>query len=453
MSGLKDKAGALVDQGKDWIDARWDGRTQAATFLHKPLTRNVGWLHTLGGLVLVYIMFQVLTGILLGLYYSPSPDSAYASSRYIQEELFLGRFVYDLHRFGAGFVIVTAFLHLIRSFVLGSYKAPRELLWITGVMLLILLTLFAFTGQLLPFDQRGYWATIVGIRIASSAPGLGEFVGQLLTGGYGDIGATTLSRFYIMHVSVLPFALFGLIGLHLAILQKVGSSGPIDGSTGPTHPFYPQQAIKDVLVAAGGAFAICIVAALVKSTDTGPANPAAGSFTPRPEWFFLSHYEVLKMMPGTMQIVGTFILPNIVVGLLFLLPFLDRKPDRSFRSRKFTLALGGMMCLTIVGLTVKGVLSELSERGTTETQTTSVSPVEHGRALFESMECIRCHTIAGKGGFKGPELTHVASRLRADFLPDWIRNPRLIMPDTDMPNFEGTEDELADVVAYLLSLK
>ncbi len=454
MSGLGGKLGKLAQAGWAWVTPRWAGPDQALTFLNKPLPRNVGWLHTLGSLLLVYLLFQVLTGVLLGFYYSPSVDSAHQSYTYIREELLLGRFLTNLHRYGAGFIIVTVFLHLLRSFFLGSYKKPRELLWITGLMLGVLLTLFAFTGQLLPYDQRGYWATVVGISIASSAPGAGDLVGQLLTGGYGDIGPATLSRFYILHVTVLPLVLFGLIGLHLSILQKTGSSGPSDGSTPePIKTFYPSQAVKDVLVAAAGALLLCAVAALVKTHDTGPANPAAGNFVPRPEWYFLSHYEILKMLPGSIQVVGTFVLPNLLLAVLMTLPFLDRGPDRHWKKRKFWVVAGALIIVGIVGLTAQGILTAPKTHGQDSVEADGLTPIEHGRLLFDEKKCNQCHSINGVGGSKAPDLTHVSTRLREDFIPAWVRNPRNFKPDTDMPAFEGTEDELDALVTYLLTLE
>lgn len=444
MSGLGGKLRA-------WIGVRWDGPDKISAFLSKPLPRNVAWLHTLGSLLLVYLLFQFLTGILLGFYYSPSPDSAYASTRYVRDELFLGRFVYQLHRYGAGFLMVTLFLHLARSYFLAAYKSPRELLWLSGLLLGILLTLFAFTGQLLPYDQRGYWATVVGIRIASAAPGLGDTVRELLTGGYGDIGATTLSRFYILHVCVFPLALGGLLALHLGILQKTGSAGPVDGPPEPIRPFYPSQALKDVLVAAGGALALFLVAGLLTAGDSGPANPASGDFVPRPEWFFLSHYEILRYLPGDWQILGTFVLPNALLAILVLLPFVDRGRERSPRRRRFATAAGALVCLAIVGLTVKGIVTappaHAGERGEA-----SLDPIEHGRMLFTEKKCSVCHTIAGSGGTKGPDLTHIARRIRPDYLPEWIRNPRNFEPTTEMPSFEGSDQELQAVVQYLLTL-
>jgi len=170
----------------EWLQSRGASLRPVRAFLDKPVPRNVGWLHTLGSLLVVYLVFQTVTGILLGLYYTPSPEGAYQSVQHVREGLFLGGFLLRLHRWGAGFVLVTAFLHLARSYFLAAYKAPRELLWLTGLLLGVLLVLFAFTGQLLPYDQHGYWATVVGVRIAGSPPLVGGFVERLLTGGYGE---------------------------------------------------------------------------------------------------------------------------------------------------------------------------------------------------------------------------------------------------------------------------
>ena len=434
-----------------WIAPRWDGPEKVSAFLSKPLPRNVSWLHTLGSLLLVYIVFQALTGILLGFYYSPSPVSAYDSVRYVQDELFLGRFLHHLHRYGSGFVIVTAFLHMARSYFLAAYKKPRELLWVGGVLLLLLLTLFAFTGQLLPFDQRGYWATVVGIRIAASAPLLGDSIHRMLTGGYGDIGATTLSRFYIMHVCVLPIVLLGLVTMHLGVLRKTGSAGPVNGRANPIRPFYPSHAAKSVLVAALGALVLCLVAALVAAEETGPANPTLGNYVPRAEWYFLSHQVILNYMPG---LIGTFVLPNAVLVLLLLLPFFDRKPERSWRRRKFATVCGVLFCTLIVALTAIGIADAPKTAQATATEVAQQDPVERGREFFFSANnCKRCHTIAGEGGTQGPDLSHVARRLRPDYLPQWIRNPRHFRPETEMPAFEGTEGQLDDVVQYLLTLE
>lgn len=436
-----------------WLNPRWGGPDQAAAFLGKPLPSSVSWPHTLGSLLLVYIAFQALTGVLLGFYYSPSPESAHASLRYVSGELFLGRFIYKLHRFGAGFIMVTAFLHMARSYFQAAYKSPRELLWLSGLLLGILLTLFAFTGQLLPYDQRGYWATVVGIQIASGAPVIGDSIRELLTGGYGDIGATTLSRFYIMHVSVLPLVLVGLLALHLGILQRVGSAGPLSGPSGTTRPFFPGQAVKDVIVAAVGSLALLLTAGLLAVDDSGPADPAASNFVPRPEWFFLSHYQILKYLPGDWQIIGTFILPNALLAVLVLLPFMDRGEHRTFARRKLATVGGAIVCVAIVGLTIQGIATAPTHESPDGKRASSLDPIERGGELFRDKLCANCHKINGQGGEQGPDLSRVGGRLRSDYLSSWIRNPRQFKPTTEMPAFEGTQDELDAIVEYLLSLE
>ena len=433
-----------------WSTSRGIGLEHLKAILTKPIPRNVSWLHTLGSLLIVYILFQTLTGILLALYYSPSPDHAYKSIKYIREQLFLGRLLHHLHRYGSGFVIVTAFLHMARSYFLAAYKPPREALWLTGLLLGILLTLFAFTGQLLPYDQRGYWATVVGIEIASSAPVVGDSVREVLTGGYGDIGATTLSRFYIVHVCVLPLVFFSLLGFHLFILQRVGPAGPVSGSPDPQRPFYPYQVIKDVLVAAAGAFVLFLVAALVVSVEMGPADPSPSDYVPRPEWYLLAHFEILKYLPGKYSVIGTFVLPNALVAALVLLPFLDRTPERSLRKRRISVAVGALGCIAVVGLTAKGV-AELPEREIAGE--TAHDPVSWGKELYHEKKCTTCHALGGEGGDKGPPHDDIGRRLQVEYMREWIRRPQAFDPTTEMPAFKGTEEELEAIVLFLSTLK
>ncbi len=445
MSSLNLKA--LGERLSEWSESRGSGVDILRAFLTKPIPRNVGWVHTLGSLLLVYLGFQVLTGVLLGFYYSASTHDAYQSVRYVHDELFLGAFLLKLHRFGSGFIMVTAFLHLFRSYFTAAYKAPRELLWITGLALGVLLTLFAFTGQLLPYDQRGYWATVVGIDIASAAPGLGGLIRDGLTGGYGEIGPATLSRFYILHVAVLPLILVAGIAVHLRILQKVGSAGPLGGDDAdPQRSFYPSQVLKDVAAAAVGALLLFAVAAFLSLEDTGPADPSSSSFVPRPELYFLSHYEILQWLP---KVLGAFIVPNVVIGLLLLLPFLDRSPERRPSRRKLVTALGVCFCAAVVSLTIFGVATAPASEPTA----TIENPLVRGRELLTEQDCLTCHSLEGQGGDKGPALDLVARRIKPDYLPDWIRNPQNIDPGSEMPAFEGSEEELQAIVSFLLAPK
>ena len=435
----------------NWLRPRTDAPEKAQAFLQKPLPHNVSWLHTLGGLLLFYLIIQTITGILMGLYYNPSPDQAHDSILYIDTQLRFGALVHSLHHHGAAFILITAFLHLMRSFFLAAYRAPRELLWWSGLGLFLLLTLFAFTGQLLPFDQHGYWATEVGIRIASAPPVLGQYIREFLTGGYGDIGATTLSRFMILHVAVLPLVFFGLTGLHLALLQKVGSAGPLQGSPEPYHKFFPKQLLKDLLVAALGALLLFVVAWLMPPVDSGPADPGATGFVPRPEWYFFAHYEILRMLPSGWQLLGTFVLPTAAGGALALLPLLDRKGSKLLPGR-LRVTIGILTILGVVGLTVTGLIVESSEKP--KSNAIVGDPIAAGKKLFHTKKCTKCHSIGTEeGGDKGPNLARVARRIRADYFKPWIRKPQTYLPDTEMPRFEGSEEELDAIVRYLKTLK
>ena len=177
----------------------------------KPLPKHINWLFSLGGMAAFLLILQAVTGAFLAFYYSPSPNHAYDAVNYISKEVAFGGFVRGLHHWGASAMVIVVFLHLLRVVVYASYKPPRELTWVTGVFMLLIVLGFGFTGYLLPWDQKAYWATVVGVKIAGTAPVLGDFVGKVLRGGE-EIGAVTLTRFYALHTIWLPWLAFGLVG-------------------------------------------------------------------------------------------------------------------------------------------------------------------------------------------------------------------------------------------------
>jgi quinol-cytochrome oxidoreductase complex cytochrome b subunit len=210
----------------DWIDERtsFSGGTRWVLFRQVP--KGTSWAHTLGSATLVAFLSQAVTGVFLAMYYRPDASGgAYESIRSITNDVFLGQFVRGMHKWGASVMIIVIFLHMGRVFLFGAYKYPRELTWIIGVTLLILALLMGFTGYLLPFDQRSYWATIVGVNINSGAPLLGPYLSDFLRGG-PEFGATTLSRFYAIHMILVPGAIAILITLHLYLVAKLGTSAP-----------------------------------------------------------------------------------------------------------------------------------------------------------------------------------------------------------------------------------
>ncbi len=324
--------------------------------LRKPLPKHINLLFSLGSLAMFLLLLQAATGAFLALSYSPSPDHAHNAVKYITEEVPFGSFVRGLHHWGASAMVVIVFLHLLRVVLYGSYKAPRELTWVVGVLLLLVVLGFGFTGYLLPWDEKAYWATVVGVEIASTAPGLGDVVAKVLRGG-AEIGAVTLSRFYALHTIWLPWIAFSLVGLHLFLVRFYGSSGkpnntPEEMKAG--KPFYPDQVFEDVV----GMLILFIILACAAIFAPVPledvADPTNANYDPRPEWYFLFLFQLLKYFQGPLEIIGTFVIPTVGMLLLLFLPFLDRGERDVLWKRPIALTVTSVCVVAIVGLTILG---------------------------------------------------------------------------------------------------
>jgi len=208
-----------------WLEERSGLVGAVKYFLFRKVPRDVGWPQTLGSATLTAFLVQAVTGVILAMYYKPHPDTAYESIQKITNEVTLGWLVRGMHRWGASVMIILLFFHMARVFLYGAYKYPRELNWIVGVLLLALTLFEGLTGYLLPWDETGYWATVVAININGTAPILGPFIVNVLQGG-AEIGEDTLSRFYSLHMLVAPGGIFALIGLHLYLVIRLGVSSP-----------------------------------------------------------------------------------------------------------------------------------------------------------------------------------------------------------------------------------
>jgi menaquinol-cytochrome c reductase cytochrome b subunit len=224
-SARRQKLEALIVYPVDWLDERSGLVAWTKHFLFRKVPGDTNWFHTLGSATLTAFIVQAVTGVILAMYYKPSPDEAYESIRVITNELTLGWLVRGMHRWGASVFIILMFLHMARVFLFGAYKYPRELNWIVGVLLLVLGMMEGFFGYLLPWDQTAYWATVVGINLQATGPFVGPLLGNVLKGG-GEIGENTISIFYALHMLVLPGAIIGLILLHLHLVVRLGVSSP-----------------------------------------------------------------------------------------------------------------------------------------------------------------------------------------------------------------------------------
>jgi menaquinol-cytochrome c reductase cytochrome b subunit len=210
----------------DWVDERTSLSGTGRWLLFRKVPKGTNWFYTLGSATLFAFLSQAVTGVFLAMYYRPDAGGgAYESIRHVTNEVFLGQFVRGMHKWGSSVMVVLVFLHMGRVFLFGAYKYPRELNWVIGVVLLVLTMVMAFTGYLLPFDQRSYWATVVGLNINGSGPLLGPYLSDFLFGG-GEFGATTLSRFYAVHMLLVPGLIVALIGAHLYLVTKLGTTAP-----------------------------------------------------------------------------------------------------------------------------------------------------------------------------------------------------------------------------------
>src|ERR671926_834227 len=209
----------------DWVDERTSLSGALRWTLFRKDPKGTNWFYTLGSSTLFAFLSQAVTGVMLAMYYDPSPVRAYESARHITTEVFLGEFVRGMHKWGSTVMVILVFLHMARVFFFGAYKYPRELNWVIGVVLLILTMTMSFTGYLLPFDQRSYWATIVGVNISGTGPVVGPFLSDFLRGG-AEFNATTLSRFYSIHMLLVPGLIAALIGAHLYLVAKLGTTAP-----------------------------------------------------------------------------------------------------------------------------------------------------------------------------------------------------------------------------------
>ena len=208
-----------------WIDERTGAGPFLRGFLYRKVPKGTNWFYTLGSASMFAFLSQAVTGVFLAMYYRPSVTQAYSSIEHINNDVFLGQFVRGMHKWGASVMVILVFLHMGRTFFFGAYKYPRELNWIIGVVLVILTMLMGFSGYLLPFDQRSFWATVVGVNLNSSGPLIGPYLADFLRGG-SEFGATTLSRFYALHMLLIPGLIAALIGAHLYLVAKLGTTAP-----------------------------------------------------------------------------------------------------------------------------------------------------------------------------------------------------------------------------------
>lgn len=331
--------------------------------LYKRLPPHTGWAHVFGSIALLMFVSQFVTGILLLLYYRPTLKEAHESIQYITGDVSFGWLFRQIHAWGATLMLVAIILHMIRTFFMGSFKKPRELTWIAGVFLFVVTLMFGFTGYLLPWNQLSYWATTVGTEVVGAVPLVGENLKQMALGGPA-VGQETLSRFFVLHVTVLPWTFVGLITIHLvlmrvhnlATLEDVGQEKKYPPEAGV--PFWPVHVAKEACVAAV-CFGVLLTLSVLWPWEIGePADPLQTPEGIKPEWYFLPSYQLLKYFSGSLGKFLGILVSGVPFLLLLVWPFLERSPSRHPRKRRWAVRIGGV---AIVLALFFGLLGHLSE--------------------------------------------------------------------------------------------
>ncbi len=432
----------------DWLDERTGYRASLASALDEEVLGGARFAYVFGSVLTFLLVLQMTTGVFLAMYYSPSATDAWASVAFLNDQVSAGWFVRGLHSHGASAMVIVSGMHLFQVAAFGAYKKPRELNWIVGVLMLGLLLAFALTGYLLPWDQTGYWATQVATGIAGTAPVAGQQMQEASQAGNG-YGNLTITRFFALHVFVLPAILIGLTVLHIALFRKHHQTPPwwLDEKElrRRTQPFWPDQMFKDML-----AMALVFAVLVIVNFKThgapldAPADPST-AFDARPEWYFRSLFQGLKYFHGIAEVIVALGAPVLVGGILLALPFLDRGPSNNPRKRIPYLAALGVVFAVAGGLTL---VSYMEDRGSDAFQKAkaeahesaqkaralaveygvppaggpavfTLEPGYLGKKLFER-DCAGCH--AGSiNDRKGPEI--LPGFNNREYIAALLRNP------------------------------
>ncbi|HED08573.1 MAG TPA: c-type cytochrome [Ignavibacteria bacterium] len=442
-----------------WINDRMPLKMMLQTGLDEEIPGGASFFYTLGSATLFVFALQIITGIWQLFYYVPTVDNAYNSLSYLRIFVPFGWLIHGLHYWGGNAMVVLLVLHMVRVFVWGAYKKPRELTWLLGVFLLLLVIGLSFTGAALPWDERGYWAAEVGTSIASTIPFIGSSLESLLRGG-NFMGQLTLSRFFILHTAIIPGIAIIIIVAHLIAFRNSGSVGPWSNKKKKASGnFWPDQIALDIIVASLILLILIALSAFSPPPFTGPSDPLDTSFIPKPEWNFLFLYETLKFFPGSLEIIGTMGIPTLIILLIIFVPFFDRKKDRNPLKRPAIMAGGFVFIafisiLTIVGLKSKPAGNQSPPKivKTKKEIKLSLSAIS-GKKIFEANGCISCHSISGKGGKIGPELTNEWQRGRSKkWIIRQLRNSKKNYPNSIMPLYTMlSTKQLDDLTDFLLS--
>lgn len=435
----------------NWLEARLGLAESILPMMRHPVPTGARWWYVFGSATLTLFMVQVITGICLALVYVPAPDQAFDSLEYLNHDQYLGWLLRAVHNYAATGMVCMMFVHMTQVFLFGAFKYPRELTWLFGVALLGLTLFMGFSGQVLRWDQDAYWGLNVAASMAGRVPLLGPQVVDLLLGG-PNVGAASLSRFFTLHVFVVPGLLIMLIGAHLYLVLRKGISEPpvpgrpVDPATYEAEyhkivergePFFPDAMWRDAIFSFLTVLVVVAVAAYFG--PYGPSSipdPTLIHANPRPDWYFLWMFALLALSPPEVETFIMLVLPVVLFGILASFPFLAGKGERSWRRRPVAVLSVLFVFITFVVLTYLGAVAPWSPAMDAWSSAPvpekmiqwppdpkqphdrhSLTPLQlQGAVVLQNKSCRNCHALDGSGGQRGPDLTDVATRLTRDQL-------------------------------------
>ncbi|MGA3234922.1 MAG: cytochrome b N-terminal domain-containing protein [Bryobacteraceae bacterium] len=464
----------LIRTAAQWLDERLQLGAPIRDTMEHPIPRDTAsWFYVFGSAAMTVFAFQLVTGILLALVYVPSAAEAWNSLQILNHQISLGWFIRALHGWGSNFMLAIVLIHMVQVFLFGAYKYPRELTWILGVFLLLMTLGMAFTGQVLRFDQDAYWGLGIGASICSRVPFVGPALVSLLLGGPIIAGAT-LSRFFALHVFVIPGLLIAFVGLHVLLILKLGiNEWPMPGRLVRrsdyrekyhelTHtdgvPFVPYGVWKDAVFS--GLILLTIAACALYFGPFGPSgqpDPRVIQTAPRPDYFFLWLYALLSLLPPQLETPVLLIGPVIALIVLLGLPFVSGEGEKSWKRRPIavlTIVLVAVSLGTFTNMADHTPWSPVMDASTSASIPSKLlsgrTPVQiQGALVFQEKQCHNCHALGGIGGQRGPALDAVAVRLTGDQL---IR--QVLQGGGNMPAYGKNLDpaETTSLVAFLQTL-
>jgi len=458
-----------------WLEDRLHlAKLFQSTAGHKVPPSTNSWFYVFGSGTLLCFVLQIVTGTLLAFVYQPSASEAWTSLQYLNNEAFLGWFLRAIHNWGSIFMVAIMSAHLIQTFLFGAFKFPRELTWVSGCFLFLCTLGMAFTGQILRFDQDAYWGLGIGASIMGRVPFIGAQMVHLLLAG-SIIAGETLSRFFSLHVFVVPGTIIALLSLHLRLVLTKGiNEYPTPGNvvTKETYepqyeeminksgvPFVPNVIGKDLIFSAFLIIAITTCAlAFGPQGPSGPPNPTLIHTAPKPDFYFLPVFSALSLLPAYMETFLLLVLPVILLAILILLPFYSGTGEKSYRRRPMAVVIVLLGVLTLGVLAYLGTFTPWSPHMEAWSNATTPvayvqgrSPLElQGAILIQSKQCRNCHSLGGDGGLRGPALDTVATRLTSDQL---IR--QVIQGSGNMPAYGKNlrPPEVTALVAFMETLR